>query len=72
MEPQLALGPWWTCDHGAAQSPWGLRGHRDNSERERERRSSVFSPMVPLECGATEMDTRCRSTEAVGGALMER
>jgi hypothetical protein len=60
MEPQLALGPWWTCDHGAAQSP------RDNSERERERRSSVFSPMVPLECGATEMDTRCRSTEVAG------
>jgi hypothetical protein len=42
------------------------------AKRERERRSSEFSPMTPLGGGAAEMATRWRSTEATGGALMGR
>jgi hypothetical protein len=42
------------------------------AQREREKRSSGFSPMTPLRGGATEMVIQRRSTEAVGGALMER
>jgi hypothetical protein len=34
--PRLALGPWWTRDHGVAQPLQGSGGHRDSSERERE------------------------------------
>jgi hypothetical protein len=33
--PRLALGPWWTRDHGAARPLRGLRGRHDSSERER-------------------------------------
>jgi hypothetical protein len=32
----LALGSWWTHDHGATWPLRGLGGHRDSSERERE------------------------------------
>jgi hypothetical protein len=35
--PQLALGPWWTRDHGATRLLQGSRGRGDSSERERER-----------------------------------
>jgi hypothetical protein len=35
MGPRLALGPWWTCDHGVARLLQGSGGHRDSSERER-------------------------------------
>jgi hypothetical protein len=35
-------------------------------------RSSGFSPMTSLGGGATEMATRRRSVEAVGGVLMGR
>jgi hypothetical protein len=51
---RLALGPWWTRDHGVVQPLRGLGGHRDSSEIERERerrrrrRSSGFSSMAPL------------------------
>jgi hypothetical protein len=34
--PQLALGPWWTRDHGATRLLQGSRGRGDSSERERE------------------------------------
>jgi hypothetical protein len=37
MGPQLALGPWWTHDNGAAQPLRGSRGRCDSSERERVR-----------------------------------
>jgi hypothetical protein len=70
--PQLALGPWWTRDHGAARPLWGSEGHHDSSERERERRSSRFSPMAPLGGGAAEMATLRGSIEAASGALMWR
>jgi hypothetical protein len=47
--PWLALGPWWTCEHGAARPLRGARGHHDSLEREKERmRSSGLSPMYPL------------------------
>jgi hypothetical protein len=62
MGPRLALGPWWTRDHGAARPLRGLGGCRDSSKRER-RRSSGFSSMTPLRGGAVEMDTRRRSKE---------
>jgi hypothetical protein len=42
------------------------------AQRERERRSSRFSPMMPFGCGAAEMVTLRRSIEAAGGALMGR
>jgi hypothetical protein len=42
------------------------------TRRERERRSSGFSPMASLGDEATEMDTRQRSIEAAGGAPMGR
>jgi hypothetical protein len=50
---------------------------RRERERERERgrrrrRSSGFSSIVPLGVGATEIATRHRLTEAVGGASMRR
>jgi hypothetical protein len=35
-QPRLALGPWWTHDHGAVQPLQGSGGHHDSSERERE------------------------------------
>jgi hypothetical protein len=70
--PRLALGPWWTCDHGAARPLRGSGGHRDSSERERERRSSGFSSTAPLGDGAAEITTQRRSTEAVDGALTGR
>jgi hypothetical protein len=41
-------------------------------ERERERRSSRFSPMAPLGDEAAEMATQRRSTEAADGASMGR
>jgi hypothetical protein len=41
-------------------------------ERERERRSLGFSPMVSLGGGAAEMVTRLRSTEATDEAPMGR
>jgi hypothetical protein len=41
-------------------------------ERGRERRPSGFSSMAPLGVGATEIATRRRSTEVVGGASMGR
>jgi hypothetical protein len=44
----------------------------DQRERERERRSSGFSPMASLGGGAIKMVTRQRSIEAVGGAPMGR
>jgi hypothetical protein len=53
--PRLALGPWWTHDHGAVQPLQGSGGRHDSSERERERRSSEFSPMTSFGGGATEM-----------------
>jgi hypothetical protein len=34
MGPWLALGSWWTRDHGAAQSLQGTEGHHDSSEIE--------------------------------------
>jgi hypothetical protein len=81
-EPWLALGPWWTRDRGAArplQSSGGRRGSSDRDiyiERERggrrARRSMRFSLMAPLGGRATEMTTRRRSIEAVGGAPMGR
>jgi hypothetical protein len=57
--PRLALGPWWTRNPKAERSLRGLRGHRDSSERERERerRSSGFSPMASLGGKAAEMVT---------------
>jgi hypothetical protein len=52
MGPQLALGPWWTHDNGAARPLRGSRGSCDSSEREGERecerRLSGFSPMTSL------------------------
>jgi hypothetical protein len=42
----------------------------DSSERER--RSSEFLPMAPLDGRAAEMVRRCRPTEAAGGAPMGR
>jgi hypothetical protein len=32
---RLALGPWWTHDHGAARPHRGSGSHCDSSERER-------------------------------------
>jgi hypothetical protein len=32
--PRLALGPWWTRDHGVARPLRGSRGRRDSSNRE--------------------------------------
>jgi hypothetical protein len=56
--PQLALGPWWTHDHGVVRPLRGSRGRRDSSEREREgRRSLGFSPIAPLKDGAAEIAT---------------
>jgi hypothetical protein len=68
MRPRLALGPWWTCDHGVAQPLRGSGGHRDSLERGR--RSSEFSPMTPFGGGVAEIATQRRSTNAVGGAPM--
>jgi hypothetical protein len=42
------------------------------TQRERERGSSGFSPMMPLGGGAAEMATRRPSSEAAGDALMWR
>jgi hypothetical protein len=42
------------------------------AQRERERRSSGFSPMAPLGGGAAEMVGRWCSIEAADGALMGR
>jgi hypothetical protein len=56
--PRLALGTWWTDDHGATRPLRGLRGCRDSSERGRERRSSGLSPMAPLGDGVAEMAAR--------------
>jgi hypothetical protein len=42
------------------------------AQRERESRSSGFSPMAPLRGGATEMTTRRRSIDVASGASMER
>jgi hypothetical protein len=47
--PRLAFGTWWTRNHGAARPLRGSGGRHDSSERERERRSSGFSLMAPLE-----------------------
>jgi hypothetical protein len=54
----------WLSVHGGLvtmgrRGPLGLGGRRDclERERERERRSSKFSPMAPLGGGATEMAT---------------
>jgi hypothetical protein len=56
--PQLALGPWWTHDHGVVRPLRGSRGRRDSSERERGgRRSLGFSPIAPLKDGAAEIAT---------------
>jgi hypothetical protein len=68
----LTLGSWWTHDHGATWPFRGSGGHRDSSERERERRSPGFSPMAPLGVVAIEMATQRRSIETVGGASMGR
>jgi hypothetical protein len=72
--PRLPLSSWWTRDHGVARLLQGSRGRCDSSERERERekRSSGFSPMTPLRGGAAEMVIQRCSTETVSGALMER
>jgi hypothetical protein len=72
MGPLLPLGTWWTHDHRATRPLWGLRGHRDSSERGRERRSSGLSPMAPLGDGVAEMATRRCSTEATDGSPMWR
>jgi hypothetical protein len=69
--PRLALGPWWTHEHGAALPLQGSRGRRDSSEREREEVIGVLT-MMPLEDGAVEMVIRRCSTEADGVALMGR
>jgi hypothetical protein len=69
-KPWLALGAWWTRDHGEARPLRGSGGHCDSSKRER--RSLGFSPIGPLEDGAAEMTTRRLSTEAAGGAPMGR
>jgi hypothetical protein len=56
----------------------GQRGHTGAQEvvviarRERERRSSGFSPMTPLRGGVVEMTIRQHSTEVVDGAPMGR
>jgi hypothetical protein len=42
------------------------------AQRERERRSSGFSPMAPLRGRAVEMGTRQRLIEAADGAPMGR
>jgi hypothetical protein len=42
------------------------------AQRERERRSCGFSPMVRLGGGAVQMATRWRSTEMAGGDSMGR
>jgi hypothetical protein len=61
-----------------ASRSMGRRGRSETREviviawRERERRSSRFSPIVPPGGRAVEMATRWRSTEAVGGALIGR
>jgi hypothetical protein len=70
MGPRLALGPWWTRDHGAVRSLRGSRGHRDSSERER--KLFGFSPMTLYGGRVAEMTARWRSIEAVGGAPMGR
>jgi hypothetical protein len=65
----------WLSVHGGLTT-MGRRGHSGAREvvmiaqREREKRSSGFSPMASLGVGATEMATRRRSSEATGGALM--
>jgi hypothetical protein len=70
-------------DHDLVSVHGGLttmvqRGHSGVQEviviaqRERERRSSGFSPMAPLGGGATKIATRRSSTEAAGGASMGR
>jgi hypothetical protein len=50
--PRLAFNAWWTHDHGALWPLRGSEGHRDSSEieieREREKRSLGFLPMVPV------------------------
>jgi hypothetical protein len=51
----MALSSLLTRDHGAVRPLRGSGGRRDSSERERERRSSEFSPMVPLVGRAVEM-----------------
>jgi hypothetical protein len=43
---------------GAVRPIQGSEGHRDSTERERERRSLGFSPMASLEDGVAEMVTR--------------
>jgi hypothetical protein len=55
-----------------AQPLQGSGGRHDSSERERERRSSRFSPMAPLGGGVVEMATRHHSTKATSGASMGR
>jgi hypothetical protein len=70
-------------DHGCLSVHGGpaTMGQRDRSgarevivvaQRERERRSSGFSPMTPLGGGAAEMAIQQRSKEAAGGAPMGR
>jgi hypothetical protein len=54
---RLALGPWWTHDHGAARPHRGSGSHCDSSERERGRLSE-FSPMASHGGEAPEMATR--------------
>jgi hypothetical protein len=70
--PRLALGPWWTRDYGTMRLLWGSEGHRDSLERERERRSSGFSPIAPLGGGAVKIVTQRRSTKAADGSPMGR
>jgi hypothetical protein len=67
----------WLSAHGGLTT-LGQPGHSGAQKvimiarRERERRSSGFSPLAPLGGITVEMTTRRRSTEATDGALMER
>jgi hypothetical protein len=69
----------WLSVHGGLMT-MGQRGRFGALEvivaaqrkRERRRRSLGFSPMASLRGGTAEMDTRQRSIDVAGGALMER
>jgi hypothetical protein len=67
----------WLSVHGGLMT-MGRRGRSGAWEviviarRERERRSSGFSPMAPLGVVAIEMATQRRSIETIGGASMGR
>jgi hypothetical protein len=71
----------WRSFHGGLMT-MGRHGHFGaqeviviawkETERERERRLSEFSPITPLGAGVTKMVIRRHSTEATSGASMGR